>query len=579
MFRKTTKLETETLNGTKFEDLPNNIFICCFEYLNAPDIFYAFEHLNPRFYRLIRTIPLRLNFEDIDKIIFDRFCEKMLDYTEIQQQIYSIKLSDEQTPGQIQSFFTYFSLTEFTRLRSLTLIEFKENNIEQLLFILPLLTQLTCLRLISSLANFTLISKLPKLAFREITPLTKFTVRFANLNDIYQLLLQMPLLQYLNILRGTQYEPMSSAEINRLHDHVNHLKHLIMSDIIPVNTDNLIDIISHMINLRSLTISTSENSDIVNASRWQQLITSALPHLTVFRFKFGLRDRNEIIQKYNEFQSDFWIKEHHWYTECLLANPYDFYIFTIPYLNGIRPMYLIYDRLFNIQVDNTKTFNTVTYLYLLDGKLNTSSDFYFPNVTSLSIDSLSTVISKADEQRFIESLKRIIDLSKLKHLRIPICVQTRGSTILLKILKEAPCLSSLNIQQSAVDILKRNKELCQYISKRIKKVQFSHFTQSDPFDKTRFVKSTYQVFPNIEQITYSMLKESESCLCLLQNLPQLSRLTITFYHREGSGSFDEVKKELSKLKNIFFYEEILGVGSGAKKIEFGFWVARGDINP
>jgi hypothetical protein len=197
----------------------------------------------------------------------------------------------------------------------------------------------------------------------------------------------------------------------------------------------------------------------------------------------------------------------------------------------------------------------------------------------LSIDSLSTIISKVDEQRFIQSLKRIIDLSKLKHLRIPICIQTKGSTILLKILKEAPCLSSLNIQQSAVDLLKRNKELCQYISKRIKKVHFSHFNQSDPFDKTRFVKSTYQVFPNIEQITYSMLKESESCLCLLQNLPQLSRLTITFYHREGSGSFDEVKKELSKLKNIFFYEQILGVGGDAKKIEFGFWVARGDINP
>jgi hypothetical protein len=135
-------------NIMKFESLPNEIFICCFEYLNAPDIFYAFEQLNPRFYRLIRTIPLRLNFENIHKSIFDRFCEKMLDYTEIQKQIYSLKLSNENTHGQIYAFFTYFSLDEFTQLRSLSLIEIKENNLEQLSSILPLLSQLTCLRLI-----------------------------------------------------------------------------------------------------------------------------------------------------------------------------------------------------------------------------------------------------------------------------------------------------------------------------------------------------------------------------------------------------------------------------------------------
>jgi hypothetical protein len=84
-------------NIMKFESLPNQIFIHCFEYLNAPDIFYAFEQLNPRFYRLIRTIPLRLNFKDIHKSIFARFCEKMLDYIEIQKQIYALKLSNENT--------------------------------------------------------------------------------------------------------------------------------------------------------------------------------------------------------------------------------------------------------------------------------------------------------------------------------------------------------------------------------------------------------------------------------------------------------------------------------------------------
>ena len=49
----------------KFESLPNEIIFHCFEYLNAPDVFYAFEQVNPHSYRLIRTIPLRLNCENI----------------------------------------------------------------------------------------------------------------------------------------------------------------------------------------------------------------------------------------------------------------------------------------------------------------------------------------------------------------------------------------------------------------------------------------------------------------------------------------------------------------------------------
>ena len=86
-----------------------------------------------------------------------------------------------------------------------------------------------------------------------------------------------------------------------------------------VNTDNLMDSIAYMINLRSLTVSVHENSDIINASRWEQLITSSLPHLTKFRFSFGLFDRNEIVRKYENFQTNFWIKKHQWYTECLLG--------------------------------------------------------------------------------------------------------------------------------------------------------------------------------------------------------------------------------------------------------------------
>ena len=86
----------------KFELLPNEIFIECFQYLNAPDIFYSFDQLNYRFHTLIRNIPLHLNFQQLKKSIFNQFCQIILSNPEIKQNIISLKLSNKGTRGQIQ---------------------------------------------------------------------------------------------------------------------------------------------------------------------------------------------------------------------------------------------------------------------------------------------------------------------------------------------------------------------------------------------------------------------------------------------------------------------------------------------
>jgi hypothetical protein len=101
-----------------------------------------------------------------------------------------------------------------------------------------------------------------------------------------------------------------------------------------------------------------------------------------------------------------------------------------------------------------------------------SNGFYFPNKRSLIIESLPLLNNDDDEQRFIRSMKITMNLSNLKHLQIPICSEIKRPTILLKIVKEAPHLSSLNIYNCKIDILKTNKEICQYTSQIIKKLQF-----------------------------------------------------------------------------------------------------------
>jgi hypothetical protein len=85
----------------------------------------------------------------------------------------------------------------------------------------------------------------------------------------------------------------------------------------------------------------------------------------------------------------------------------------------------------------------------------------------------------------------------------------------------------------------------------IKKLQFCVYFHPNPCSKPRDVSSVHEVFPNIEQITYSGIKP-EACLLLLNNLPKLSKLSVNFLHSRDMSHFNAIKEELSKLKNIFF---------------------------
>ena len=132
------------------ELLPNELFIQCFTYLNAIDIFHAFDQLNDRFYTLIRSIPLNLNFRNVKKSKFDEFCMRLSLNPEIKQHIYSLTLSNENT-CQIYLFLLHFSLADFSHLQSLTLVELQSHNLFQLRAMLPLLSQLSCFRLVGDM--------------------------------------------------------------------------------------------------------------------------------------------------------------------------------------------------------------------------------------------------------------------------------------------------------------------------------------------------------------------------------------------------------------------------------------------
>ncbi len=66
-------------------------------------------------------------------------------------------------------------------------------------------------------------------------------------------------------------------------------------------------------NLKSLTISFA-GYGMIDADKWEELIISSLPHLDIFKFKFSCpyekQEYNIINEKFKQFQTDFWQKQH-----------------------------------------------------------------------------------------------------------------------------------------------------------------------------------------------------------------------------------------------------------------------------
>ncbi|CAF4053610.1 unnamed protein product [Rotaria sordida] len=185
---------------TKFELLANEELIECFQYLNAPDMIQSFDRLNYRFYALIRNIPLKSSFNE--------FCQTMLLNPEIKQNIIFLQLSNKGTRDQIQSFFSSFSLNELIHLRSLLLIDLKEENIEQLLSILPLLSNLYCFYFTSlEYKTMEIITSLLKLKIRilivpqfdfnskaicETMSITSLAIYNCDLSDLWEIFKYRP---------------------------------------------------------------------------------------------------------------------------------------------------------------------------------------------------------------------------------------------------------------------------------------------------------------------------------------------------------------------------------------------------
>ena len=545
----------------KFEDFPNEIFIDCFEYFHPADLFYSFARLNHRFNRLLRTLPLHLNFQDVEKASYDVLCEQMLANPDIQERVYSVRLSNENTPGQIEDFLSKFSLDQFVHLRSLTFIDLHENNIQSLKVILGKLSQITTLHLsdsemkldelepfLVSIDQLQTLSVNSNMAFvQQIIPIRHLTLSTLSLNEICRLVQYTPCLDYLNIacVRSESLSIMFHG-FSRL----DHLKNLILADV-RAEFDDLRHFLWNLSNVQNLTIGSSYDRNMLDAPRWERLIKSSLPHLKSFRFKLMASKwpHQRLNRKaFARFQTKFWLQIHQWCTECSVDKKH-LTIYSIPYPAACGQISLTSHRCYNPSIDRSQTFKHVRKLVVSPNDLFEHGDYYFPNVTSLIITRSLQFSSENDEERVIELLVKLMNFAHLKHLEFPMDCQTQRPTLFFQILDLAPQLSSLRTKPCFIELLLDQPETRRYLNNNIRKLDISNYSFHH-CKRLLNVRSPQQLLPNLEQLTISIVK-SRHWSYLLNQSSTLSTINICL----NSGTYwrysDRLKDNALKYDCLF----------------------------
>lgn len=572
-------------NITKFDLLPNEIVVKFFEYFNAPDLFYSFWQLNNRYNTLIiNNGLLHLDFQHIHKTAFDRFCQLLLLYPKIKKQIVWLRLSNEfDTCCQIQTFLSYFLLSEFSHLQSLCLIEIKDNEIVKINSSLSSLSNLKCFSLISKLdTSYEIIASLPWLNLVHLTipnfyadlisfqknmsSLTHLTVLSCNtLNNLYKLLNFTSNLKYLNVeISSSNDDIMNNNNLNLNDIPITCLTTIILT-MHSMVFDHLEIFLKRIPHLKNLTISSTVNKQSVDASRWEHLISSSLQYLKSFKFQFHVILENqieenseifELLEKFEQFQTDFWLKKHHWYSAYELAKDFAI-IYSVPYLSHTYQLTQYTNRYCDALKKHKSCFSNVTDLQLFPGTLRKGFQHYFSNVKFLKLHcayySDGIFDFGLNKNQDINSLRMLINLSNLTHLDISSTSRMEASILLLKILKEATQISSLKIDASALFALMNNEELCTCFNKMIKTLYVTK--NNDHLNiSARMIETLGKTFSNIEQLRFP-IQRPDDLFTFLNELANLTNLTVhcLFFPFDANKWFESNAKKLSK---TFLFERV-----------------------
>lgn len=510
----------------KFEHLPNEILILCFEYLNALEIFYGFKQLNYRLTNLISSIPLHINFENVNQIMLENFRRQLLLNTKLINQIYSIKLLNKRDYLRYSQLFFYSSLNDLSNLRQLKSIEpFTFDTNHRSLFI-NLKYQYSS---INSSNKFLL-------NMNKMFAIINLTIIQCNFSDFYDIFKYFPSLKYLHVNRILSYEFDEFCQENQIL--AINLSQLTIDELNDEHLSTLENLFKQTLNLKSLKLCSTNCEDMINAHQWEQLIKMYLSKLKIFQFKFECTFSNMLLKQCQEFERNiFFQEEHHWFTEYTQTNQ-SILIFTIPYPSNT----------FQLTPNHAKHYTTdmfiqVTNLFLDSTISIQNCQCYFPNVTSLTITSHRN--NQLAILQDITSLKNLINLSSLETLNIHPTITIQNPTTLLDLVKETPKLSTMSLSLQHLRFCYADRKLCKIFSKTIQ-----NFQQSDDIPLSN-CSEFCAIFSNIKHLKCQIANEKD-LEYLIKSLPNISTMNLLY---RCKNNFEMKHYEFTKILrrlNVFF---------------------------
>ncbi|CAF3527003.1 unnamed protein product [Adineta steineri] len=288
----------------------------------------------------------------MDNSMFDRFRMIIFSNEQISKQIHSLHLSNANASWQIQPFLSRLSSAQLTNLQSLTLIEMTENNLELIKSVLPFLSRLISFhytgydKQIDEILFLLPMTELRVLTIPELpedvkvitklSSITHLTVSSVNLGKLIPILAQASQLRHLKAERWDDdiYIREESSDQSSVRNVAMRLEQLTIE--FHYSTDGFFGgIFQQTPNLTTLKIDMFYSDNPIRAFQWEELIESHLPCLHTFKFNFSYNGSTEfwpVQMWFEEFQDDFWIEEHHWYTEYSIGDD-SAMIYTIPYIS------------------------------------------------------------------------------------------------------------------------------------------------------------------------------------------------------------------------------------------------------
>jgi hypothetical protein len=342
-----------------------------------------------------------------------------------------------------------------------------------------------------------------------------------------------PMLKYLKT-RGFFDSPITSNELDLTNANVFHSKQLIMN-YCQAKFQALELLLKRTPNLKIFSISSLLDMEILDADRWQHLIETSLSHLHVFKFHFCFAAHdfsNEMLIKLRKFETDFWHKQHHWYTNYEI-NGLATSIYTIPYISSIYRLQHTTKRYINSLMSNSNEFNNVKNLDIEPRAIRKDSLFYFKNVQSLTLTHELDDEEKTNEcdlsNTQIKFLNTIVNVSNIKHLSIEDdCHIT--SSLLSKLLKKMPNVSSLWIKKQTLISFLENRELCKCLNKKIKTLDISiHYLHR--YINPNQIDLLCKTFSNLEKL-HCYIKNIDDLLLILKKFSKLSMIKLEMISKQ-----------------------------------------------